>query len=178
MKFAEIVVSADQALMARLALDTMLADPERFHMEDEERADFERLSVFFGQVATNPEAFPLTGKNATRIRKVVRRVKGPAQAPRKPKRHARLEQRQHRQKFLRKNRAELAAQYNEARQKMEDEMREADELLRATEERIANQPKFQVKDITGKIIVRDIPAEALLREDGEPAFPTIILPGT
>jgi hypothetical protein len=163
--------------MARLALDTMLADPEQFVMEDEERAEFERLSVFLGQVATSPEAFPLTGENATRIRKVVRRVKGAAQPAPKPKRHRRLEQRQSRQKFLRANRQEFARQYNEARQKMEDEMREAEEHMRATEERIAKQPKFSIKDSAGNIALSDIPAEAILREDGEPAFPTIIVPG-
>ena len=173
MQFAQIVISADQALMARLALDTMLADPEQFVMEPEETAEFERLSVFLGQVATNPAAFPLTGKNATKIRSIVRRAKGPAQPQgRKPKRHARLEQRQSRQKFLRLNRRELAEQYNEARQRMEDEMREAEEMIRATEARIASQPKFSIKDADGNVVLRDIPAEAILR-----AFPQIIVPG-
>jgi hypothetical protein len=43
--------------------------------------------------------------------------------------------------------------------------------------RIANQPKFQIKDVSGRVIVSDVPAEAILREDGEPAFPQIIVPG-
>jgi hypothetical protein len=176
-KFAEIVITDQQASIARLALDTMLADEERFVMTDEERVDFERLAVFMGQVAASPDAFPVTGKNAARIRSIVRRTKGPSQTPRKPKRHARLEQRQSRQKFLRKHRRELAEQYNVARQQMEDEMREADELIRAAEERIASQPKFSIKDVQGNVVLHDIPAEAILREDGEPAFPQIIVPG-
>lgn len=162
--------------MARYAIDALLAD-ENHITTDEERADFERLAVFLGQVAASPESFPLTGKNASRIRSVIRRAKGPAQPPRKSKRHARLEKRQGRQKFLRENRRELAAQYNAARQQMEDEMREAEEHIRATEERIAKQPKFSIKDANGNIALSDIPAEAILREDGEPAFPQIIVPG-
>lgn len=176
MRFAEIVITDQQAVMARYAIDALLADENHITTE-EERADFERLAVFLGQVATSPEAFPLQGKNATRIRSVVRRAKGPAQPRRKPKRHARLEKRQGRQKFLRENRRELAAQYNEARAKVEADMREAEEFLAAAQERIAKQPKFSIKDVHGKVVLSDIPAEAILREDGEPAFPQIIVPG-
>lgn len=177
MQFAEIVVTDQQALMARLALDTMLADPERYAMEDEERADFERLAVFLGQVAQSPGSFPVSGKNAARIRSIVRRAKGPAQPARKPKRHARLEQRQHRAKFLRTNRRELAEQYNAAVATFEADRIEAEEFMRAAEERIAGQPKFAVKDMAGNIVLADIPAEAILNAEGEPAFPQIILPG-
>jgi hypothetical protein len=176
-QFAAPVITDHQAQLLRVALDAVLADEERFVLTEEERADYERLAVFFGQVSVSPGSFPLPPEMATRIRKVVRRAKGAAQPPRKPKRHARLEARQGRQKFLRKNRRELAAQYNEARQKMEDEMREAEELIRAAEERIATQPKFSIKDVHGQVVLRDIPAEAILREDGEPAFPQIIVPG-
>lgn len=162
--------------MARYAIDVLLED-ENHITTDEERTEFERLAVFLGQVAASPELFPPTGKNANRIRSIVRRVKGPAQPPRKPKRHARLEKRQGRQKFLRQHRRELAAEYNSAREKFELERAEMEEMIRATEERIAKQPKFQIKDVQGNVVVRDIPAEAILREDGEPAFPQIIVPG-
>jgi len=104
-------------------------------------------------------------------------VKGPAQPPRKPKRHARLEQRQSRQKFLREQRRELVAEFNRIRELHEQERLEAEEYLAAAEERIAKQPKFTIKDAQGNVVLQEIPAEAILREDGEPAFPQIIVPG-
>lgn len=162
--------------MARYAIDALLED-ENHITTDEERTEFERLAVFLGQVAASPESFPVTGKNATKIRSIVRRVKGPAQPPRKPKRHARLEKRQGRQKFLRENRRELVEEFNRIRELHEQEAREAEEAIRQAEERIAKQPKFQIKDVNGNVVVRDVPAEAILREDGEPAFPQIIVPG-
>ncbi len=178
MQFAEIVITDQQAGLARVVIDIALGDPDRFVMTDEERADYERLAVFLGQVATNPEAFPVTGKNAAKIRGIIRKANGPAQPTRKPKRHARLEKRQSRQKFLRKNRRELAVQYNEAVAKVESDRAEMEQIQAEIEARIATQPKFQIKDVNGRIIVADVPAEAILRADGEPAFPQIIVPGT
>ena len=147
-------------------------------MEDEERAEYERLATFMGQVYTNPEAFPVMGESATKIRSIVRKAKGAAQPQsRRNKRKARQEQRQSRQKFLRQHRREFAQAYNEAREKMEAEMREAEEVMRAAEERIATQPKFQIKNVNGQVVLTDVPAEAILNAEGEPAFPQIILPG-
>lgn len=163
--------------MARYAIDALLADENHITTE-EERDEFQRLAVFLGQVATSPEAFPPQGKNATRIRGIVRRAKGPAQPQsRKNKRKERQERRQGAAKRRRQERREFTAAYNEALAKVEADMREAEEAQRALEERIAKQPKFTIKAVDGRVILTDIPAEAILREDGEPAFPTIIVPG-
>lgn len=172
MQPVQIALTDDLALKARLALDHLLADEEHVQLTDEERADFERLAVIFGQVATHPEQFKPTGRLAARIKKVGRRVQGPAQPQsHRNKRKARQERRQRYHKWRRRERKALAEMHNRAMEQYERERQEMEAFYRAVEERIASQPKFQIKDIHGNIVLSDIPAEAILNAEGEPAFP-------
>jgi hypothetical protein len=87
-QFAQVLLSDEQALMTRLALDLILNDPERYEMTDDERAAYERLAVFFGHIAADPSRFAPTGERAKTVKSLVRRAKGAAQpqSRRKPKR--------------------------------------------------------------------------------------------
>src|SRR5579859_6179227 len=115
MQFVQTLITDEQALKIRLAIDMVLQDPERFVMTDEERQEYERLAVFYGHAVTNPSAFSPTGEMAQTVKKIVRRAKGPAQPKslrNKPK--ARQERRRAIQKLRRKQRREYNEQYNAA----------------------------------------------------------------
>lgn len=163
MQFVQVVLTDDQALLARAALDLILNDPERYVMTDEERADYERLAVFLGHVAQNPSEFPVTGKMATSVRKAVRRIAGPAQPQSRRRKRS-----QGQQKRDRKARRELVAAYNEAVARMEAERQEAEEAHRELLERIEPQPKYRVVSAGGEVILDGVPAEFIqpVDEDG------------
>lgn len=162
MKFAELVISDEQALLTRAAIDILLSDPERYVMTDEERADYERLAVFYGAAAVEPERFPLSPRQASRIKSVIRKAKGPAQPKsRRNKRKARQERRQSFRKRERAQRKEFAAQYNEAREALEKERQEMEEAFVEMQARYEAEPKFDVYSGDGQLIMSGIPESAI-----------------
>lgn len=173
MQFAQIVVTDDQALKTRLAIDLILQDPERFVMTDEERADYERLAVFFTVVANEPSRFPPTGSAARSVKSMVRRAKGAAQpqSRRKPKRT------QGQQKRDRVARREYVAQYNAAVEQYEKEAAEAAEYEQELVEKFANEPRVQILRADGVVIMSDIPASMVVPMEPEESTESgIILP--
>lgn len=178
MQPVEILLTDELALKARLAIDSILAD-DNYVMEDEEEADFKRLAVFLGQVATHPESFRPQGKNATRVRSLVRKAKGAAQPQsRRNKRKARQEKRQGYAKWRRREQKALAEKFNAAREIYEQEAREAEEYHAEQIARLEKQPKYKVVSMDGRVIVDEIPAEFILKQDDEPAFPQLIVVGS
>lgn len=183
MQFVELVVSDEQALMTRAAIDLVLSDPERYVMTDEERADYERLAVFFGTAAIEPYKFPLSGRQAARIKSVIRKAKGPAQPQsRRNKRKARQARRIGFAKQRRKDNREFKDAYNEAMAKLRAEEAEAEQAHEEIAARTANEPKFDIVDGAGQLIMSDVPASALkpqlprpVANDG-PTTPGIVLP--
>jgi hypothetical protein len=172
-QFVQLVLTDDQALLVRFALDQIINDPERFVMEDEERADYERLAVFFGTAAAEPSRFPPTGAQASRVKSIVRRAKGPAQQLSRAKKRS-----QGQQKRDRKARREMVEAYNAAFERMEAERAEMEQLQTELEARIENQPKFRVLTAGGQVLLDGVPAEFVVNaETGETLAPKIIVPG-
>lgn len=173
----QVALTDDLALKARLAIDSILGD-ENYQFEDDERADFERLAVFFGQVAANPGTFRPQGKMATSLRKVTRRMAGPAQPQsRRNRRKARQQRRQGYAKWRRRERRALAERYNAAREVYEAERKEMEELAAADEARWEKQRRFRIVTPDGNVLVDEIPEELIQTVEGEPAFPKLIVVG-
>lgn len=173
----QVALTDDLALKARLAIDSILAD-ENYEFEDEERADFERLAVFLGQVATNPGQFRPQGKLAKSVRRVTRRVAGQAQPQsRRNKRKSRQERRQGFAKRRRAERREMAARFNAAREVYEAERQEMDEIAAEQAARFERQAKYRIVSPTGDVFMDDIPAELIQTADGEPAFKQLLVIG-
>ena len=163
MQFAQILVTDDQALKTRLALDLILQDPERYEMTDEERADYERLAVFFGLVATNPSHFAPSGDMARTVKSIIRRAKGPAQPQSQSKRRAKRSQ--GKQKRDRAARRLAVEQYNEAYQAYEKDRLDFEEYERELIERFEKEPKVMILRADGQVIMSDIPASMVVPMD-------------
>lgn len=173
----EIVLTDEQALIARTALESIIAD-ENYELTEEERAEFERLSAFLGIVSQYPSRFPVTGKLAPSVRKAIRRVKGAAQPQsRRNRRKARQERRQGYAKVRRQARREHREAYNRAVELYEAEAREMQEIAAEQEARWASQPQYKIVTPEGEIIVDNIPAELIQTAEGAPAFPKLIVVG-
>lgn len=145
-------------------------------MEDEERAEFERLAVFLGTAAANPGSFRPQGKNAARVRSIIKRVTGPAQRPTRRKPRSQGQQKRDRQA-----RRELAAAYNAAVAQMEADQAEAEKYHAEVMARIEGQPKFNIVADNGQVILADVPEEFIQRVEGsdpEAAKSAIVLPAT
>lgn len=163
MQFAQVVITDEQALLTRVALDLVLQDEERFVMSDEERADYARLAVFFGKVAQHPGAFPPTGKRATAVRQIVRRAKGSAQPQsRRNKRKARQEKRMSNSKRRRAERQEFTKLYNEALEKFEAERAEMEAAELELIEKFKDEPRVMVLRADGVPILTDVPASMVV----------------
>lgn len=172
----EIVLTDEQALMASVALDSLISD-ENYELTEEEEAEFERLSALLKIAAQYPSKFPVTGKLAPSVRKAVRRVKGAAQPKPVNARKARQERRQGYAKERRRLRREHSEAYNRAVEQYEAEARERAEIAAEQETRWTSQPQYKIVAPEGDVIVDNIPAELIQTAEGEPAFPKLIVVG-
>jgi hypothetical protein len=181
-QFAELVLSDEQALMTRAAIDLVLSDPERFVMTDEERADYERLAVFFGAAAVEPSRFPLSPRQADRIKSVVRKAKGPAQPQsRRNKRKARQERRQSFHKRRRQENRQMREQYHAAMEALERDRQEAEEAFKEMQAKYEAEPKFSIYSGDGQLIMSGVPKSAIVEMEesfGPLSESKVILPGT
>jgi len=168
--------------MTRAALDIVLNDPERYVMTDEERQQYERLAVFYGTAAAAPARFPLSPRQASRIKSIVRKAKGPAQPQsRRNKRKARQERRQGFQKRRRKELKEFREEYNKALATLRAEAEEAEAAAQELAAKYEAEPKFDVFDGYGNRIMSGIPESAIrptFTEEPNTDVPRVILPGT
>jgi hypothetical protein len=99
----------------------------------------------------------------TVVRRKFEPPKGPAQpASRRNKRKARQDARQGGHKRRRKERREMAEQYNAAREIVERDMAEAAEVQAETVARLETEPKFDITDAFGNVMVSGVP-ESLIR---------------
>lgn len=169
--------------MTRAALDIVLNDPERYVMTDEERQQYERLAVFYGTAAVDPSRFPLSPKQAARLKSIVRKPKGTAQTPsRRNRRKVRQERRQSFAKKRRKQNREFREQYNEAMAQLRKDAEEAEQAQAEILARIEAEPKFNIVDGAGNLIMAGVPESAIVHAGEEEALERmaskIILPGT
>jgi len=171
--------------MTRAALDIVLNDPERYVLTEEERSAYERLAVFFGSAAVDPARFPLSPRQASRLKSIVKKTRGPSQPQtRRNKRKARQERRIATAKLRRKNNREFREQYNEAMAQLRKEQEEMEAAYREVEARVAAEPKFDIVDGAGNLIMSGVPESALRPMDAPEqsagelvGAPGIILPG-
>lgn len=192
MRPVEVVLTDELCLKARLAIDELLARPDEYVMDDEERHDFERLAVFFGYLVEHPQEFPPTGRMAAKIKANLKPPKQPRTTSESTSnaRKRRQERRQGGSKRRRAEAREYATAYNEARARMEAELAEAEEAHAALLARLEGQAKFSIVAADGQVLLEGVPEEFIRDEDGEPAkfrtgrilhgdneAPEIIVPG-
>lgn len=181
MQFVQPLLTDEQALLTRLAIDLILQDPERYEMTDEERADYERLAVFFGYVAANPRSFAPTGAMARTVKRIVRNArKGAAQPQSRSKR--KLKRSQGQQKRDRAARREAVAQFNAAREAYERDRADHEAYMEELRSKYEDAPKFTIVNEAGQVVLSGVPEYALKREDEEAELaiapaPKIVLPG-
>jgi hypothetical protein len=187
MQLVQLVLTDDQALLTRQLIDLALSNSTEDQVGEVE-ADAQRLAVFFGAIAADPDRFPVSGRMATAMKRAKRRAKGPAQPQsRRNKRKARQEKRMSFHKRRRKERREFAEAYNAAREAMEAEQREMEEAYQEMRARLEAEPKFDITDAAGNVILAGVPqsmvrpVEAAMQEEAEvfeTDAPKIILPGS
>ena len=156
--------------MTRAALDIVLNDPERYVLTEEERSAYERLAVFFGHAVVDPSRFPLSPRQASRIKSVVKKARGPAQPQsRRNKRKARQERRIAFAKQRRKQNREFREQYNEAMAQLRKEQEEMEQAYAEVQARIEAEPKFDIFDGVGNLIMSGVPESAIRSQETDPA---------
>lgn len=170
MNAAQIVITDDQAKLLGAAADVTLRanEAEEFILlEEHEKTSLQELAVFMAMVAQHPGSFPITGRMAKSVKTRLRQLRGPAQpASARNKRKARQEKRQGFAKRRRKQRRELAEQYNQARQIMEQEMEEARQIQEERQAQLEAEPKFNITDIMGNVLVANVPASMVVPVPG------------
>jgi len=168
-QLVELVFTDQQVGLLAAAVDTTLrsADDEEhglLTLEDEERTAFEQLQVFLTSVFTSPRAFPVTGRMAIPKKKSVAEklhLKGTSESTRN-KRKARQAKRQGGHKRRRLEQRKMAANYNQARTVMEAELQEIQEIQEQRQAEIALEPKFDITDIMGNVVIAGVP-ESMIR---------------
>jgi hypothetical protein len=127
--------------------------------------------VFFGTAAVDPARFPLSPRQAARLKSIVKRAKGPVQPQsRRNKRKARQERRQSFHKRRRQERKQFTEQYNAAYAEMLKEQEEMEKAYAEIQARVANETKFDIVDGQGNLIMAGVPQSAIVMQDaaGDP----------
>lgn len=184
-QFVQTLLTDDQALIVTVALKAVIED-ENYVLSDDEQTNYQRLAVFFANVAQTPSAFAPKGELARTVKKIVRQAKGPAQ-PRSSNesvtngRKVRQARRKATQIARRSNRREFNEAYNAAVAQIEAERLEAEAVNAELLAKLQNEPTFDVIGAEGQVILAGIPASMIVKtEDGAEEFldpPKIILPG-
>lgn len=168
MQLVQLVLTDDQALLNRQLIDLALSNSTEDQLGEAE-ADAQRLAVFFGAVAAQPEQFPVTGRMAAQLKTLQRKAKGPAQTETKRnKRKARQLKRQSFSKRRRAERAEYTAAYNVAREAMAAEAVEMEEAHAELRARLDAEPKFNITDVQGNVILAGVPSSMVVALDEAP----------
>lgn len=148
----------------------------------EAEADLQRLAVFFGAVAADPSRFPLSGQFAEALKRGARKAKGPAQTP--SRRNARKERQEKRQSFHKRRRKETRETkdaYNAAVEAVAAERQEMEDAYAEMRARLEAEPKVNVTDAAGNVILAGVPQSMIQPVEPEPAqepTPQIIMPGS
>ena len=125
MQFVQLVLSDEQAQLVAMAIPLAMQNtsPDQWDADEERAAQMEselqRLDMFFTGVASEPSRFPVTGRMADRLKTAARKAKGPAQ--RVSRRKVRSQGQQKRDRAARR---EAVAAYNQARERVEQDMQE------------------------------------------------------
>jgi hypothetical protein len=173
-QLVQILLTPEQAALLGAAADVTVRAHEAetlVVLTDEEKTSYEQLAVFMGQVAIKPEAFPVTGRVAAKLKAHARKIKGEAQPPsRKNKRKERQERRMRTHKARRVQRRETAEAYNQARTVMEAELAEMNAIHDERMAQIETEPKFTVTDIMGNVVIDNVPESMIVAKPPENVF--------
>jgi hypothetical protein len=165
-QLVQILLTPEQAALLGASADVTVRAHEAetlVVLTDEEKASYEQLAVFMGQVALHPEAFPVVGRMAAKLKKQARKIKGPAQpTSRKNRRKERQERRTRTSKARRIENREQAAAYNEARTIAEAELAELQEIQDERMAQIESEAKFTVTDIMGNVLIDNVPQSMIV----------------
>lgn len=123
MTYAQTVITDEQALLLTQAIGLALENSTAEQIGEDEEA-LQSLAVFFADVAANPVKYPVTGRMASTVRRIVRASKGPAQPKPVNARKARQAARQGGAKRRRQQRREQAQAWNDAVELYESEQSE------------------------------------------------------
>lgn len=135
-EFAQVVVTDDQAAQLAQAIALALENSTEEQIGDVEQ-NLKSLAVFFATVASEPQRFPITGRMATKIAKLKRQMKGPAQKP--SRRNARKQRQLTRQGGAKRRRAErkaMAESFNAAQEAYQAQVEELLEIQREDQARV------------------------------------------
>jgi len=166
-QLVQILLTDEQAKLLAAAADVTLRSNEDktdglIALEDTEKTDLERLATFMAIVATEPGKFPLEGRMAQTL-KTARRTKTPnpnagnTGASTRNKRKDRQERRARTHIVRRLKRREFVKEYNRARIVAETEIAELTAIQEARQKQIESEPKFDLLDTMGTVIMSDIP---------------------
>jgi hypothetical protein len=161
-QLVQLVLTDDQALLTRQAIDLSLSNSTEDQIGDAE-ADLQRLAVFFGAVAAEPSRFPLTGQFAEALKRGARKAKGPAQP--KSRRNARKARQETRIGFAKRRRAErrdLVAQHNAVQEAMQAERQEMEDAYAELRARLEAEPKVNITDAAGNVILAGVPQSMIV----------------
>ena len=175
-QLAEVVVTDDQAKLIAAAADVALrshADEEHglITLDEDELTNMQRLAMFFGVVAEQPHRFPVTGRMAIPLKKAKREAREAAKEVHgtnrsvRNKRKARQESRMGAAKRRRRERREFVENFNRAREITEREVAEMQELQEQRQREIENEPKFNVTDIMGNVLLEGVPQSMIVAAD-------------
>lgn len=136
-EFVQVVLTDDHAVQTASAIALALENSTEEQLGGPEGEQvLKSLAVFFGGVAAEPERFPVTGRMASKVKRLKRQARGPAQPQsRRNRRKLRQERRQGGAKRRRQERAENVANFNQA---MESLARDREEMEAAHQEQQAH----------------------------------------
>lgn len=185
-QLVEVVLTTDQAAVLAAASDVTLraaSESEYIALEEGEQQTLEQLAVFLAAVANNPQHFPVASNKGLTLKKRLAAPKGAGQPQsRKNKRKARQERRMSFHKRRRKERRADAENFNQAREIVERDRAEMEEIQRERQAQLENEPKFEMLDSMGNVVLSGIP-ESMIRPQQTPdtpeeEAPKIIMPGS
>lgn len=153
------------AASAQITLKAHEAD-QIVSLTEDEQTEYKRLAVFMAAVASEPEKFPLRESLARSLKTKVRAAKGEAQPKSRSGRKAKRSQGQ--QKRDRAARKVEVANFNRAREAYERDRIDHEAYLAERQAQMETEPKFDIVDIAGNVVLRDVPQSLLT--PAEPEF--------
>jgi hypothetical protein len=130
-------------------------------LTDEELTEYKRLAMFLTAVASEPGKFPVRESLARSIKKKTRSARGvlkndgTPKGQRSPKRLTKRSQGQ--QKRDRAQRRREVAEFNQAREAYEKDRIDHEAYIAERQAQIALEPKFDITDIAGNVILAGVP---------------------
>lgn len=138
-------------------------------LTDDELTEYKRLAVFMTAVASEPAKFPVRESLARSIKSKVRATRGPAQ-----KQSRRKVRSQSQQKRDRVQRRREVAEHNQATAAYEKDRIDHEAFITERTMQTENEPKFNITDIAGNVILAGVPESMVVRTPTEETTPEAV----